>query len=336
MSVTEVKLAAAGASGKASGKAGTPEQVELTANYHVVAGRTDTALDVLLHFKGDASLPWMGRPFSYAGGVTSYCVCDDVDAQPIVGSEGRFTVAAKFSSQYSGGDDDNSDGGKDKNGNKTDDPTQWHDDIEVSTTQVSIPIEYATYIGPIPANDFLKPGKTLRDPCNSAGVPFDPLPEYELDITVLRITKYVRDWDDTQIAKYRGTINNDHFVINKPDYNFSLTVSPFVGKMKQFSGSFHFQDNIKYWKHTIELHINPLGWRFPLLDRGTTKTVRDDDPTSSTYGDMQPKRIVDTDGIPLTEPQKLDGNGGLLRPGRDPVYLLYAKYEEVPYGNITW
>jgi hypothetical protein len=333
VSVTSRILYSTGCSGKATGNVGAPVSLEFTANYQVKAAPTDTALEVLEYFRGNG--PWIGSPFQYSSAFTTDAICTDVDAQPIQNSGGMFFVTAKFSSP-SGGDDENNNDKKDKDGNKTDDPLQWHDEIDVSTTQVSCPIEYATYLGPNPANEFLRPGLIARDPCNSAGVPFDPLPEYELDITVLRITKYTASWDDALIAPYRGTINSDQFVINKPDYNFSMTVPIIQGKIKQWSGNFHFQDKKKYWKQTIELHINPLGWRFPLLDRGTTKTVVDDNPANATYGFKIPKRLVDASNIPLTEPQKLDGNGNLLRAGRDPVYLLYGKYTEVPYANINW
>lgn len=335
MSVTEVILYKTGASGKASGNGQQSPKIEYTANYFVTASPTDTAYEVLAYFRSNG--PWIGSPFSYSSAFDADATCVDVNATPIENSLGKFHVVAQFSTNGSEDDDNNNDDrNKDDKGKKTDDPLKWHDEIDVSTTQVSVPIEYATYIGPNPANEFLRPGKINRDPCNSAGVPFDPLPEYELDITVLRITKNVANYDEGQIAPYRGTINSDGFVIQKPAYKFTFPVSPLVAKIKQWSGSFHFAGEIPYWKQTIELHINPLGWRFPLLDRGTTKVVEDDDPDSSTYHLRIPKRLVDAGGVPLTEPQKLNGNGGLLRPGADPVYLVYGKYLEVPYGNLIW
>jgi hypothetical protein len=282
----------------------------------------------------------MGRPFRYSTAFSTDAVCADVDCNPIENSGGKFVVVAKFASSSGGSDESN----PDKDGNDVSDPLLWHDEIDISTTQVSMPIEYAKYIGPKPVNEFLRPNRIIHQPCNSAGVPFDPLPEFELDITVLRITKFTAGWNDGQIAPYRGTINSDAVVINKPDYNFFLQFGPTVGKIKQWSGTFQIVNKIKCWKQTIELHINPLGWRFPLLDRGTTVAdeAMDQAQELDNYGGVIPantrlaKRALDQDDVPLTEPQLLNGNGKLLVPGKPPVYLLYSKYEEVPYANIKW
>ena len=329
MSVSNVILSKSGAVGKASGTAGSPEVTEYTANWQVTAGASDTAKEVLDYFKSTSSLPWIGRGFNFSSSRQNDAVCTEIDASPIENSGGKFSVVAKFTNAT------NQQGGQDEEGNDSKDPRTWHDEIEVSTTQMSLPMEFAKYIGPKPANKFLQPGVEVRDPCNSAGVPFDPLPEYELDITILRITKFAAEWNDAQVNAYRGTINNDNFVIRKPQYNFTTNLFPFEGKIKQWSGVFGFEDKIKYWKHTIELHINPLTWRFLILDRGTTTIEFKKSFSGKIIGQVR-KRMVDEDGVPITEPQKLDGNGGLLPDGKPPVYLLYAKYKEVPYANIQW
>jgi hypothetical protein len=335
VTVTQVKLSSTGCRGKATGKGGSgSDAIEYTGAWYVECdAATDTAKTVLDHFKATSSLPWLGRQFSYSTSIDTEATCNDVSVETIPGGLGKFNVTATFATPTA---EQGKEEKQDEDGKPTDDPTQWRDEIEISSTQISVPAEYATYIGPQPANQFLQPGVVKRDICNSAGVPYDPLPEVELDITIIRISKWDIQWNEALIAPYRGTINNDGFVMNKPDYNFSFPISPFVAKIKEWSGSFQIVNDVKVWKHTIEVHINPLGWRLDILDRGTTITEIDDDPESATYGLAIPKRLRDSSDFPLTEPQKLNGNGQLLPAGGNPVYLLYAWYREVPYAGINW
>ena len=46
------------------------------------------------------------------------------------------------------------------------------------------------------------------------------------------------------------------------------------------------------------------------------------------------RRLLDIDGTPISEPVLLDGKGGVLGDKKDPVYITYAKYLEVPFAPL--
>ena len=327
MTVLEVKLYKSGAKGSAKGSGGAAPSYDYTATYHVKCSGTDSPREVMDYFKADKSLPWPGRAFA-ANGFDNSSTCSQISADYVEASGDTFLVTATYTPESGEGKQQR----PDKDGKMTDDPTKWRDEIDIGSTQMFLPMEFATYVGPRPRNEFLKPGR-FQAVTNSAGEPFDPLPEYELDITVLRITKYGEAWNEDFIAPYRGTINKDHVRINKPNYNFFFQFGPFQGKMKEWAGTAGFANEKVYWKHNIELHVSPVGWRFPLLDKGTTTIGRDPDDATN-YGKVI--RLKDQSDYPLTSPILLNGNGEALPKGQDPVVLLYARYSEVNYSDINW
>ena len=334
MAVETVAEHITGSEGSVSGRGGSVGTLDLTCAYRVVCdNKTDTAEDVLKHFFNTPSLPYSGRPFRFSGTTNTAATCTKISAKQVERAEPHaFIVTATHSTPESEDSQRNS-----KDGKKTDNPLDWHHDIDVSSTQISIPMEKAFYIGQA-NNVFLIPGN-IQNVVNSAGEPFDPLPEYEVDITVLRITKFNDSWDEAVAKPLRGTINNDNVQINKQDYNFRFQFDPFTAKIKEYSGTFMFENGIKYWRETLEVWINPFTWRFELLDAGTMAYK----PRLSNGGailppraDDIPQRLVDESEYPITSPMPLNGNGFILPKGQPPVFLTYSKYKEVPYANINW
>lgn len=350
MAVTEVKLHSQGTSGSASGSDNGTVKASFRSMYRVTCGSSLDTVDEVLHkFRTTASLPWMGRRFRFGNGFNTSVFCKTVDANYIENSAGKFNVTCSFESL----DSDQQDQGQDSNGQATGDPFRWRDEVEVSYQNVMIPVENARLWGYAPTGiagkAFLKPGY-VGPILNSAGDPADPTLEKEMRIKVLRITKYLREYDDSFFESYQDAVNNDVFTINKPQYNFRMRVGLYRARFGSRSATFGMEGSIKYWRVTGELLITslPYGWFQLVPDRGFHRlivperadrngvTISHGDPTFTRRQFKEP--IVDREGIPVSAPVLLDGTGEVhdQKNGNPPVYFIWQTFELKPFAGITW
>lgn len=344
MSVTEVKLHSAGAGGSVSGSQDTgADKISYRTKYRVkVSDPLDSPKTVLAYFRSHANLPWPGRPFSFGNGFDVSARCKTLDPDYVENSAGWYIVSATYES--ASGDEQQP--GQNPDGKPVGSPFSWHDEIEVSYTQISIPVEVAIFRQFVPANiknKFLKMGQETPV-VNSAIVPFDPGLEEELDIKVIRISRYLKNWDGGAANGFQGAVNNDYVTIVKPAYKFKDGFAPYQGRVKQFSGSFGIVNGFSCWRVTVEVHVNPLqfGWRRVVCDRGIARRKAPGDPGGGSLGDViapgDPVHapIKDDEGFPISEPVLLNGNGQPLRPGEPIVYLVYQTRKERPFSPIAW
>lgn len=347
MAVTEVKLHSAGGSGGATGTDAGAVQATYTTRYRA---KTDDPLDqapiVLAHFQATSTLPWFGRNYSYGNVTLSGMVCRDIQATYVEGSYGWFEVVCKFEPVKGVGEEPES--GRNEDGEITEDPLDWRDEISVAFTQFSEAMEEAVFFGGHNTNglsQFLKPG-AWQAVTNSAGVPFDPLPESERDIKIIRITRRVPRYDNFLFGNFQGTTNSDNFTIDKPAYRFS----EFVTKQRallRLDNAFDMTNGIKNWRQTAEFWIHPRSWRKFLLDRGNEELFKpgdvDDDGTSLSASDFPADRpfdlrkLKDEEGYPTVAPILLNGKGRRLslNPPRRPVFLEYSDLVERPFGGLV-
>lgn len=344
MTVLSHKLHSAGASGEASGS--SPDQVSYNyaAKYWV---KCDSPLDgpktILQYFKSTAGLPWFGDSFSFGNDTDTNAKCRSIAPSYVVNSEGWNEVDVKWEQSGGGSAETTPPTNLDANGKETDDPEDWNDEVDSSFTQISVPVEKAIFRGFTPegGHPFLRPGK-VGPTVNSAMVPFDPPPEMEMDIEVVRFTKWQPDWDGAEGKKWIGRVNSDAVVINKPECNFKDNWPALWARIKAYSGVFVMTKKGPWWKRTIEVHINWQGWRGVLVDRGLTGAAidgrRPDGTVVSSSADWDEWLfpLVDADGYQISEPVLLDGKGKPLVPGKPPVYLTYTYYEEKSFAGIKW
>lgn len=343
MSVTLVKLHSAGASGSASGSADVgADKLSYRSQYRVyVDDPLDSPITIFKHFQKTASLPWPGRPFRFGNGFDAQTFCKSIDPQYVEGSGGQYTVSCSFESSAKKDDEQ----GQNPEGQPASDPTSWHDDIEVSFTQISIPVEQAYFRGFVPnniQNNDMKPGK-FGPVTNSANVPFDPPLEEVLDIKVIRISKYFRNYDGAAASRYQGAVNNDNVTIVKSRYKFRESFRRYQGRINSLSASFQILNRFPVYRQTIEVHIHPSGWRRFVVDRGIARRACPGDPDGNggtislgEVGKPSNAAITDEEGYPMTEPVLLNGNGQPLRCGSNAVYLEYQTRNELPFGPIRW
>lgn len=352
MAVIETRILAAGVSGSAKGvdKGGIHANYRLSYLVHV-DDEIPSPLTVLRHFKATAELPWIGDRFALGDTFDTSATVKAIDPELIEGSVDWFRVNVSFE-PIEGEGDDAGPPGKNNKGEGTEDPLEEHDDIEVSFTQISVPQEFGTFRGFInarAANRFMKPGKFMAIQ-NSAGIAFDPSIEEEIDIKIIRITKNVPRYNGFVFNRYQGAVNTDAVVINKPAYNFTETFGPFFGKVKSIGAQYGIENKVKFYHQTLEIWVNPLGWRRNILDRGTDQRAAEGDrnasggiisPSDIAAGDAYHRKILDADGVPIVSPVNLDGNGAPLDPKTPdpPVFSVWSTKQELPFmplRNVAW
>lgn len=343
MAVEWVKLSSAGASGKASGKDPRKVKASYRANFRVKCDDpADTPNVVLSYFRGNALLPWAGRVFKFGDGFDVSAICANLDADYIENSGGYYNVVSTYDPVEGDKEEEEEEG--------EEDPLKWKDEIDVSWTQITVPVESAIFQGFISGkegaitNPFMKVGATLPV-TNSAKVPFDPGMEEEVEIKVVRITKNSATYNDAAFSGLQGTVNNAAVTVSKPSYGFNCVVPALKGKLR-LGASYATANNTGYWRQTAEIYINPLGWRRALVDRGLTRRAEEGDPdghggvisASDLPRDGTPllRPILDIDGFPITEPVLLNGNGQPKTATAPPVYLLWQTKQEVSWANIRW
>lgn len=346
MSVTSAELAESGVGGETSGTRSDVTLRNHKAIWRVVCDREDTWDIIDRHFREDSSLPFPGRIFEAGNGRDTRSRCSRLRGTRVDKSEGIWNVEATFEESFNSFTGPEN---KDINGEKSDDPNDWHDEIEVSTTQMSIGVEGAFYLGNSANKNgpFIFPGKIYK-PCNSAGKPFDPGLEEEIDITIFRLTKYQPIYNARFYERYVGSVNNSAIQIVKPQYAFNATLPAFTAKMKAVNSSFHVTDKgIRYWKHTLEVHIHPQSWRRTTLDQGFAPRLQAEDKrqdgTTVSSSDIPAgqdgidEELKDEEGMALSEPVNFNGAGKRNPKSTDPpVYLNWRTYREIDWTGIIW
>jgi hypothetical protein len=247
--------------------------------------------------------------------------------------------------RYSTKSDAEQDQQKDIDGNNTDDPEEWRDELEVSFYKKNRPVEKATIQTAIPPYRAIG---SVGPVVNSAMTVFDPPLEWGQDIMVVRITRRRSDYPGVDWARMTS-VNDDFFVIDKPKQGLVLPVQKYQAMMPPVVGSLTYINDKTgkpqpYWKLTFEVHLDFIfGWREDILDRGKHARAAgsdDDNGRGGKYSESEiiagiptVRRMRDNTGTPITEPVLLDGKGQPLHPSQQPVYLTYSIIPEMPFGE---
>ena len=164
-------------------------------------------------------------------------------------------------------------------------------------------------------------GVTIKPMANSAGEPYDPHPEDQLEIMLINITR----WGDPffslqQFFAVQNSVNSNPFtfgdlVVEARKCKIRLRISK-EQRHNAADGSL-----ILYRQFDILLAINPLGWDLELLDFGTF------------YRDASNiKRFIDDTGEELG---LLDGSGGKLATGTTEVYNFWKSKKTTNFGFLN-
>lgn len=141
---------------------------------------------------------------------------------------------------------------------------------------------------------------------NSAGDPFDPPVQEELTRPVISVEYNVRRFSPNLKIKLEGTINLDPITVA------GMEIPAKKGRITQLECNplYDTEDEL-YWQMQVTIELNMDGFTRRILDQGFYYLDGDDKKEIT---------ALDKDGqaVPVTESQKLDGEGGL---SADPVYL---------------
>ena len=150
---------------------------------------------------------------------------------------------------------------------------------------------------------------------NSAGDAFDPPVERDLHIQVLKVTANMGSFDPVLAYDYLGRVND----------------GPYLGfaarrvLLAVYRADRAYESGFLFWKVYHEFHFHPVDWDLRVLDQGYRKLPR-------VNGKLQ--TITDGKGKDVAKPQMLDGFGGVLPEGGEPVFLTYRIYRSADFAAL--
>lgn len=239
---------------------------------------------------------------------------------------------------------------RDEDGDPTANPLDMRPVFDVQTVQRSIPVDKALYKGGYTgvANTKLT-GANRRPICNSAFAVFDPPPEAEQATWTARIERNFTAFDCDAVPM--NAINSDQIVFNYR--GIKKTIKKYCGRLQNFQAQpLHHEvygDYVKVILSIAVLDDDVNTWEYLILDRGFSARAMLGDPDGhggAIYEDsrafveeMAPqRRLMDADGLPLSEPVLLNGDGQPLDQYKDPANVknpIYGKwwyYKEQPWS----
>jgi hypothetical protein len=320
-------------------------QREYVTVYHVTTNDQNDGPQIVVDADG---LPVIGNQYTGVGNdedLNAYCV--SLTPTRVPGSLYLWRVVAKWTTIPGPGLGGEGSASRKIKVNKdldepTDDPIEFHDEMEVSSASYTAPVEKAKYIDGFHSNveNFRAPN-SLGPVINSALAVYDPPIEKDDTRMVVRVTRNLRifPWNDAK--KYRDAVNSDTFTINRVAANH--TFQPFTCKITSIQGTFQITNGVPNWKVTYEFQVKEETWRYEVVDRGVVAGAREGDPNGRggtisasdiVTGVPQVRRMTDPSGLPITEPVLLDGNGQPKAPEADTVYITYAIYNEYPFAAL--
>jgi len=153
----------------------------------------------------------------------------------------------------------------------------------------------------------------------SAGDLFDPPLEEPISEPEVTIVKNVAHWNPFLAAQYRWAINSDTVTIA------GFTAVPGQALMTAMEAVTANRNGTDYIQATYRIKFWPTYKTF-LLDHGLYYLV--------TIGATTYKRRIMVDGEECQEPQRLDGEGGVLAQGAASVFLEFDTKREMGFGLL--
>ena len=321
-------------------------QREYVTVYHVTTNDQNDGPQIVVDADG---LPVIGNQYTGVGNdvdLNAYCV--SLTPTRVPGSLYLWRVVAKWTTVPGPGAGGEGSGSRRIRVNKdgdapTDDPFEFQDEVEVTSTQFTEPVDKAIYI-----SGFFGAVAEARQPntesaiINSALTVLDPPLERDASHMVIRITTNKDSFPFADAEQYRDAVNSDAFTINKPGI-MNRTFQKYTCKLQPIQGVYQIINGINVWRVTYEFHVNKKTWRVEVLDRGVAVSYREGDPNGRggtvaiadlVEGVPRVRRLLDSTGMPITEPVLLNGAGKLNSPTLPPVYIKYAVYDELPFAAL--
>lgn len=152
---------------------------------------------------------------------------------------------------------------------------------------------------------------------NSARDPFEAGLTKDANRFQVTITKNVLTWNPAAVASFVDTTNEDPFLLDRHPPGLARGTC----KLSSLGATAVWYDDlsdIHYWKRTAVVEVDLAGWNAVPLDAGFQAVVSV--PGVAPVGGLKKGKIVLADGTTPSTPQPLNGAGGKLPVGADPVY----------------
>lgn len=296
------------------------------------------------YFKNAGNLPYLNKVYSYGNDNDPSAICSGIFPERQTDSQTSWLVRFDYATpEGSKKEDDEPDRKeKDNNGNLTNDPTQWREKWDIGFTQRTIECEKVIYRGGMTGGRAI-PVNSVTPMINSAREPFIPQPDKEHDITVYRRSFYKAEWTSDLAETYQGKVNENALNVQRFDICLNFNAAQYCARIKSIGGGLEWINNFPFWLWSIEVWVDPLGWRKVVADRGLNKMASDGYATGRgsnyTAADFVAGRsrlvpILDASGDPIRTPVLLDGNGDPLITGDafpNPIWLTYTIYDEINF-----
>ncbi len=175
---------------------------------------------------------------------------------------------------------------------------------------------------------------------NSAGQPFDPPLTQDRHPVVATIVYNSESYDPNTALNFQDYVNDAPATIANLE-----NVPERMARILEIGATQQYWEDITYWRVTVKVEINnePLwdedgdhegqGWDRRVLDQGLFEKI-----TVGEGEEAEDKtvRMRTDDGEEVTEPLKLDGEGGKLDPQTDdPVFLTYKTFKEADFSQLN-
>lgn len=154
---------------------------------------------------------------------------------------------------------------------------------------------------------------------NSAGDPFDPPLMDEKIIPELTLTRNVQTFDPDDMDEYKGAVNSSsNTIVGKTCAARTALIADYGATRARANG-------VSYWVETLRIQINSDTWDRSPQDKGFNYLT----------GSPQTKKPIKLDGATASEPQFLDGSGGILSLGGTVLYRNYRVKKEKSFTALN-
>ena len=158
---------------------------------------------------------------------------------------------------------------------------------------------------------------------NSAGQSIDPPVTWEFYDSVLRVSRNEPFFDDKFARDYKNSINSDWF----------NGYPPTTARCIEFDARRAYIGGLFYWKVSYQIQFHWHDWGGQLWDWTTLARFLDEGYAEKTAGGFEVKK--DDNDVVMPEPVKLDGSGGFLPDGSDPVFRQFTLFKEQPFNLLN-
>lgn len=287
-------------------------QREYTRTFEVL---TDDEDDGPITVEFAAGIPRVWDAFVERNGTSgdAIAVCRKVSARRSLDDPLMWVVTCEFSiSRQTGIGAQGSAANRQPGGTNADDPTKWAPQYSWGAQQVKVPF---------------RKDRTGRWVLNSAGDPYDPLPELDASIPTLTVSRYQAAFNAEMAKSYAYAVNADTFLFADPG---QARLQPITAESEATGG-------VLLWKVRITVEfmtVFPYTWQPWILDAGYRRV-------NLTTG----KNVAIIDELtkqPVQRPVPLNGLGQELSratlvgvgAGDGPQYGKYTGYPSVSFAEL--